>query len=69
MDPNSIDIAENRRRMLAGEFYYAWTPDLTADRQRCKAATRAFNERCTSGNASRRELVELWKAYGRSLLS
>ncbi|KAK3302907.1 acetyltransferase-like protein [Chaetomium strumarium] len=58
---DSLDLAENRRRMLAGELYYAFTADLTADRNRCKVACAAFNTACANG-ASRRQLVELWKS-------
>ncbi|KAK4038493.1 acetyltransferase [Parachaetomium inaequale] len=60
MDPNTLDPAENRRLMLAGELYYAFTPDLTADRARCKVACGVYNTQCASG-APRRRLVELWK--------
>lgn len=67
MVPKDLDLAENRRRMLAGELYYAFTPDLTADRMRAKAACNAFNEKSISGEASRRTLVELWKKYVMSL--
>lgn len=56
---SSIDPAENRRRMEAGELYFASTPDLLADRKRCTAATQRFNN--ASGDTSRRRLVELWK--------
>jgi hypothetical protein len=63
MDPNTVDPVENRRRMLAGELYYAFTPDLTADRQSCKSACKAYNMLCTSGEPSRRELVTVWKTY------
>ncbi|KAH8909537.1 trimeric LpxA-like protein [Coniochaeta sp. PMI_546] len=56
---SSIDPAENRRRMEAGELYFAFTPDLLADRKRCTAATQRFNN--ASGDTSRRRLVELWK--------
>jgi hypothetical protein len=53
-----VDLKENRRRMAAGELYYAFTPDLLADRRRCRLASEAFN---TAGDVSRRKLVELWK--------
>jgi hypothetical protein len=53
-----IDTEENRRRMEAGELYYAFTPDLLADRKRCRLATEAFN---APGDVSRRKIVELWK--------
>ena len=62
MDPNSLDLAENRRRMLAGDLYYAFTPDLSADRTRCKVACGIFNAQNANG-APRRKLVELWKEY------
>ncbi|KAK4152183.1 acetyltransferase [Chaetomidium leptoderma] len=60
MDPNLVDLAENRRRMLAGELYYAFTPDLSADRSRSKVACNTFNAQDASG-APRRQLVELFK--------
>lgn len=60
MDPNTIDLAENRRLMQAGELYYAFVPDLTEDRRRCKVACGVYNEENAKG-ASRRRLVELWK--------
>ncbi|EAQ92083.1 predicted protein [Chaetomium globosum CBS 148.51] len=60
MDPNNVDLVENRRRMLAGELYYAFTSDLIADRLRCKVACNAFNTQDGAG-APRRKLVELWK--------
>ncbi|UQC79242.1 galactoside O-acetyltransferase [Colletotrichum lupini] len=39
------DLEQNRARMAAGELYYAFTPDLIADRQRCSAACEKFNLR------------------------
>ncbi|KAL2126040.1 hypothetical protein VTI74DRAFT_1891 [Chaetomium olivicolor] len=60
MDPNTLDPVENRWRMQAGELYYAWTPDLTEDRNRCKVACAIFNRENAAG-AQRRRLVELWK--------
>lgn len=56
---NSIDPRENRRRMEAGELYFAFTPDLIADRKRCSAASKRLND--AGGDESRRRLVELWK--------
>ena len=63
MDLRSLDHAENRRRMLAGELYYAFTPDLTASRERCKAACTEYNLHVTSGVTPRRKLVELWQKF------
>ncbi|OAA58600.1 galactoside O-acetyltransferase [Niveomyces insectorum RCEF 264] len=56
-------LAENRRRMERGELYYAFTPDLVAERRQCAAASLAFNN--ASPLSSRRELVELWNKITR----
>jgi len=61
MSLRSIDPVENRRRMLAGELYYAFTPDLTAERKRCKAASLEYGRCAADGVTARRRLVELWK--------
>lgn len=58
MNLREVDQTENRRRMEKGELYSAFTPDLIADRKRCKSACDRFN---AAGDVSRRELVELWK--------
>lgn len=59
MDLKTVDLKENRRRMERGELYFAFTPDFVADRRRCKSAYDKFN---AARDASRRTLVELWKA-------
>jgi hypothetical protein len=46
--------------MQAGELSYAFVPDLTAERERCKIACGVYNQENAKG-ASRRRLVELWK--------
>ncbi|KAL4933267.1 sugar O-acetyltransferase [Aspergillus undulatus] len=46
------------QKMLNGELYWAWDADLQANRQRCQAACKAFNE---AGLVSRRRRVELWR--------
>lgn len=46
--------------MVAGELYYAFTPDLIKDRQRCTKATRRFNN---FEEPTRRELVTMWKEF------
>lgn len=53
-----IDAEENRRRMKAGELYYAFTPDLVADRKRCKMIQALYNK---SDDVSRRQQVELYQ--------
>ncbi|RFU29172.1 hypothetical protein B7463_g7170, partial [Scytalidium lignicola] len=54
----TIDEADNEARMLRGELYYAFTPKLTAKRNRCHHACHRFN---ANAEAPRRRLVELWK--------
>jgi len=61
MDRHTVDPVENKRRMLAGELYWAVTPDLMAERQRCRTACLAYNNAAETGTAPRRILVELWK--------
>ncbi|KAK9795685.1 putative Maltose/galactoside acetyltransferase domain-containing protein [Seiridium cardinale] len=59
MDPlRNIDLDENKRLMRQGHLYYAFTPDLIADRKRCRLACEAYNK---AGDVSRRKLVELFK--------
>jgi len=58
MEP--IDEVENEKRMLRGELYYAFLPNLIAKRNRCHHACHRFN---IEGEASRRKLVELWREY------
>ncbi|KAE9986149.1 hypothetical protein EG328_006411 [Venturia inaequalis] len=53
-----VDLAENKRKMQAGELYHAFTPDLVAERQRCGIACERFN---AAGKVSRRRNVELWR--------
>lgn len=56
--PGNVDAAENRRKMEAGELYYAFTPELIKERQLCKQAARLYNE---SEGLSRREQIELYQ--------
>src|SRR5438045_5504525 len=51
---------ENKARMLRGELYYAFSPLLYAERNRCHHACNRFN---TAGDVPRRRLVELWREY------
>lgn len=59
-DGAPIDLAENRKRMLRGDLYYAFTPDLAQDRKECVRAVRKLN---TAVEPTRRELVEIWREY------
>lgn len=57
--PN-VDPIENLERMKAGEMYYAFTPDLMADRRRCKQALTRYNK---AQDISRREELEMLNEY------
>ncbi|KAJ0160988.1 Maltose O-acetyltransferase [Colletotrichum tanaceti] len=59
MTGHELDLEQNRARMAAGELYYAFTPDLVADRRRCSAACERFNR--AGGDVSRRALALLVK--------
>ncbi|KAI1115982.1 hypothetical protein F5Y14DRAFT_97445 [Nemania sp. NC0429] len=54
----AVDQEENRRRMRNGQLYFAFTPDLVADRKRCRQAFEQFN---SSGDVGRRAMVELFQ--------
>lgn len=53
-------LSENKQRMARGELYYAFTPELIAERARCKQACARYNN---AQNVSRRELTELFREY------
>ena len=52
-------LSENKKKMARGELYHAFTPELAAERAKCKVALRAYN--AAAGVASRRETVRLWR--------
>ncbi|OJD22981.1 hypothetical protein ACJ73_05670 [Blastomyces percursus] len=47
-----------KEKMLRGELYHAFTPELIAARTECKLACKRFND---SEDATRRRQVELWR--------
>ena len=47
-----------KEKMLRGELFIAFSPELLAERDRCKYACLRFNE---AGEVPRRRLVELWR--------
>lgn len=51
-------LSENKQRMQRGELYYAFTPELVAERARCTRAVNRFND---TRETSRRHRVELWR--------
>ncbi|CAI7648198.1 unnamed protein product [Penicillium manginii] len=48
-----------REKMLRGELFCAFTPDMVAARARCKYACNRFNN--TSDEVPRRRLIEMWR--------
>lgn len=56
MSVPKVDPVENLRRMKAGEMYYAFTPELAADRKLCKHALSRYNK---AHDVSRREELEM----------
>lgn len=58
MAPPEPAMSENKQKMARGELYHAFTPELIAERTRCKHACARFNN---AGEVSRRRLIELWR--------
>ncbi|KAI5816251.1 maltose O-acetyltransferase-like protein [Pyronema omphalodes] len=52
-------MATEKEKMLRGELYHAFSPDLVSERARCAAACAAFN---SASDASRTEKIQLWNA-------
>ncbi|KAJ9639411.1 hypothetical protein H2201_002928 [Coniosporium apollinis] len=53
-------LSENKQKMLRGELYHAFTPELIAERDRCARALKRYNS-ASASEVSRRRLVELWR--------
>lgn len=51
----------NKEKMLAGELYYSFTDELTAERASCAAACRAFSN--TTHTTPPLERANLFRAY------
>jgi hypothetical protein len=51
-------LSENKQRMARGELYTAFTPELIAERARCKHACARYRD---AGEVSRRKLTELFR--------
>ena len=51
-------ISENKQKMLIGELYYAFTPELIGERARCKNACQRLMD---LRDSTRRRQVELWR--------
>lgn len=50
--------SENKLKALRGELYHAFTPELLAERARCRHACQRFNN---AGEVPLRRLLELWQ--------
>lgn len=55
-----MNPVENKARKERGELYYAFAPELVAERARCKHACARYNQ---AGDVSRRQLTELFREY------
>ncbi|KAF9737754.1 hypothetical protein PMIN06_012412 [Paraphaeosphaeria minitans] len=53
-----MDLSGNKQKMLRGELYHAFVPELVADRARCGHACTRYNN---AGDVSRRRLTELFR--------
>ncbi|EUC48001.1 hypothetical protein COCMIDRAFT_88566 [Bipolaris oryzae ATCC 44560] len=53
-----MELSENKKRMARGELYHAFTPELVAERARCKHAWNRYNN---AGDVPRRKLTELFR--------
>ncbi|KAI9693550.1 MAG: hypothetical protein M1820_009165 [Bogoriella megaspora] len=51
-------VSENKAKALRGELHTAFTPELLAQRLRCRHACRRLNN---AGDVPRREMVRLWR--------
>jgi hypothetical protein len=60
-----MEHSENKQKMLRGELYYAFTPELSAARARTKHACARYNN---AGDVSRRKLTELFREYVRLIV-
>lgn len=58
--PVPVPLNENHRRMLAGELYTAFVPELIAIRSRCQQAVNRYND---TRDVSRRHRVKIWREY------
>ncbi|EMD63547.1 hypothetical protein GGP41_005797 [Bipolaris sorokiniana] len=53
-----MELSENKKRMARGDLYHAFTPELVAERARCKHAWTRYNN---AGDVPRRKLTELFR--------
>lgn len=52
-------MSSQRERMLRGELYHAFVPDLIAEREKCQQAYHRFNT--LAATLPRLERINLWQ--------
>lgn len=57
---DKMDVVTEKEKMARGELYYAFIPELTAERTRCAVACNAFN---TARGLSQIERLNLLNKY------
>jgi len=55
-----MEFSKNKQKMLRGELYHAFSPELSAERARAKHACTRYNN---AGDVPRRKLTELFREY------
>jgi hypothetical protein len=59
---SNVDEEENLARMLRGELFFGFSPQLVAARRRCGHAVSRLNN---AGELTRRQIAEHWKEFVR----
>lgn len=52
-------MSNNKQKMIRGELYHAFTPELVRERASCRQACDRYN---SASEVSRRRMVEFWRA-------
>jgi hypothetical protein len=59
----SLAGCEEYVKMLRGELYYSFGPEMSAARRRCALACKKFNRAADNEDITRREQVQLWRKW------
>ncbi|KAE9989226.1 hypothetical protein EG327_002963 [Venturia inaequalis] len=57
----SLNSCEEYGKMLRGELYYSFGPEMSAARRRCAQACKKFNRAAEEEDITRRHQVQLWR--------
>lgn len=60
---SSLNSCEEYQKMLRGELYYSFGPEMSAARRRCALACKKFNRAAEEEDITRREQVQLWRKW------